>query len=310
MKFITAITPVNILEERERFMSSPEYHPIFRYAWQENRPRANSNSVKSKLINAVIEQDLAEITRYARDYFDMHDWEYLEQAKLATTQLPQETKHESSKDFVDGFMQAFSKLRLDDYRVEVVDAAGFNFRPMQWDKKVVMSKHSDFQFFDVEGEIRHELVHVIRHENSVYNGIIKSPYYLPTEEGLATLLQDTSVNGAAAQFQHAAEYVASMIGSTGSLRDVYDYFKSIGFNSELAWQRAARHKFGFVDTSQPGDILKPAMYYAHSQKVAELTPDEQLRLFVGKIAVNELPKYPVYTGVIDIQKIKTFYNFA
>lgn len=108
-------------------------------------------------------------------------------------------------------------------------------------------------------------------------------------------------------FQHAAEYGASQIGIMGSLRDIYDYFIQIGFTPHLAWQRAARHKFGFTDTSRPGDFLKPATYFAYEQKVKELDKDELWRLFCGKITIADLRKYPDYAGLIPLEKLKQFY---
>ncbi len=82
----------------------------------------------------------------------------------------------------------------------------------------------------------------------------------------------------------------------------------LGMSKDLAWKRSSRHKFGFVDTSQPGDILKPAMYYANEIKVAKLTTDEKLRLFVGKIALSELSGYPTYTGIWSAEKIIAYFK--
>ena len=70
--------------------------------------------------------------------------------------------------------------------LRLVDEAGFNFRPVFNKKRVLMSRYADFQFFDVAGEVRHELVHIIRYENGRYNKIKRSKSYLPTEEGLAS----------------------------------------------------------------------------------------------------------------------------
>jgi hypothetical protein len=94
------------------------------------------------------------------------------------------------------------------------------------------------------------------------------------------------------------EYVATSVGlGGGSLRDIYECFRDFGASDELAWKRASRHKFGFIDTSVGGDIVKPAMYYANEQKVGELSATEKLRLFVGKIASSELDNHPKYKGL-------------
>lgn len=211
------------------------------------------------------------------------------------------------EDFIKGFVKAFDYFDLN-YRIEVTKQAGFNFRPMYKTKTLLFSELADFQFFDVEGEVRHELVHIIRYENGRFNKIPKSVNYLPTEEGLATLMHDSSTNGHSSQFQHAGEYMASYIATQGFLQDVYEYLESIEFPKELAWQRAIRHKFGFIDTSKPGSIMKPAMYFCHSQKLKRLDKNSLLKLFIGKISAEDAKKYSKYIGIIDEDKLKTFYN--
>ena len=82
----------------------------------------------------------------------------------------------------------------------------------------------------------------------------------------------------------------------------------LGFSKELAWQRSVRHKFGFTDTKKPGDIMKPAMYFYHEQKIKALTDDERWRLFMGKIRIEELKDYPEYKGIVPLLKLKEFYQ--
>lgn len=302
------ITPTNLLEQKEKFFASQSYHPVFNYIWQTNKPQINLASNKEKLINAIINQDIALITYYARLYFEVEDWRYLEVAKQLTSSMPvlEETGH--NYNFIATFTKATRFLDLYGYSVKVVDTPGFNFRPSFKNKIIFMSKHANFQFFDIEGEICHELVHIIRYENGKYNKIRKSANYLPTEEGLATLMHDTGKNGYASRFQHAAEYIASRIGMEGSLRDIYEYFLSIGFNNDLAWERAVRHKFGFIKTREGGDILKPAMYFAHSQVIQKLSSAELLRLFVGKISLSDLIYHKEYRGSIEKDKLIQFYG--
>jgi hypothetical protein len=301
MNLVKLITPLNLAQEREKFLADDNYHPVFSYNWQkaDNKPG---------LVAAILAQDIDAIHKYASLKFELTNWDYLPAARRLTMQTPEPLPKESVQDFVDQFGSAFAELGLAGYSVEVVDAEGFNFRPAPRERKIYMSKHADFQFFDAAGEVRHELTHIIRYENGRYNQIKKSPHYLPTEEGLATLMQDTGKHGKTSEFQHAAEYIASSIGLKGSLRDIYDYFLSIGFNKELAWQRASRHKFGFVNTKEPGDILKPTMYFANSLKIKQISDEQKLRLFVGKIALAEISNYPEYRGLIDVSKLVEFYQ--
>lgn len=310
MNLLKLITPTNLGEERERFFADEKYHPVFWYSWQNKETSLPFDNIKTPLIRAILGQDHLEIMRHARVYFEVGNWDLLEVAKLTTSKIPVLEHRPQIEEFVKGFEEAFETLGLSEYSVDVVDGAGFNCRPQYKLKQIHLSKHADFQFFDVEGEVRHELTHIIRHENGNYNKIKKSPNYLPTEEGLATLMHDSGNNGHISEFQHAAEYIASTVGEKGSLRDIYNYFVEVGFNNELAWQRASRHKFGFVDTRAGGDILKPAMYFAHSQKLKKLATKDLIRLFVGKIELSELEGYKKYEGIIDKEIVKDFYKLG
>lgn len=308
MNLITIITPTNLKRERVKFFKNKNYHPVFEYDWQENKPRVKEDNPKSALIRAILDQNLKEIVDYAQIHFEIEDWQYLDLAKSITHKLPGPLLKQTISDFRNEFERSIKFLDLKEYKLKVLESQGFNFRPSPTNKKLYMSKHADFQFFDTEGEIRHELTHIIRSENSKFNKIQNSENYLPTEEGLATLMQDTARNGKTSEFQHAAEYLASHIGLFGSLRDIFNFFLAIGFNENLAWQRAARHKFGFIQTKEPGDILKPAMYFDNSQDIKKLTNQEILKLFVGKIALADLDRYNEYKGRIDKAKLVQFYN--
>lgn len=159
----------------------------------------------------------------------------------------------------------------------------------------------------MEAEVHHELVHALRYRNGKYNNVQRSQRFLPTEEGLASWCQDhtNSDNGLS---QHAMEYIASDVGLRGSLRDIYNTLRDLGMDSNLAWKRVSRHKFGFVDTSRAGDILKPAMYFDNEMKVDTLTTEEKLRLFVGKIHQDELPNYPTYTGLWPADQLIKYFH--
>ncbi len=161
------------------------------------------------------------------------------------------------------------------------------------------------------GIVRHEVLHIIRSMNAVFNEIEKSQVFLPTEEGLASYVQN--YKGAEENYslyQHAARYSATDVALKGSFRDVVEYLLSIGFEEKLAFRRAVRHKSGFIDTSQPGDIMKSSMYFYNLQRIKQLTDSEILRLFVGKIGIEDLPQHREYKGKIDAQKIILFYKLT
>lgn len=302
------ITPTNLLSEQDKFLNSSWYNPKFHYIWQDQHIIPEF-SIKSKyqLWNAIKDQDHTAIVQAARALFEVDiDTDVLSRAKSVAA-----TKGRVSpgtpEEYASIMRQGLDHFGLEHVQVVLSDESGFNARPSHSLNLVTVSKHIHFEYFSMEGGAHHELVHVIRFQNGVFNSIKRSPRFLPTEEGLASWCQDNlnDDNGAA---QHAIEYVASSVGLSGSLRDIYNSMREFGMSPDLAWKRSCRHKFGFVDTSLPGDILKPAMYFANEEKVADLSSDERLRLFVGKISMDELPEYPEYIGRWDAELIASYFK--
>lgn len=302
------LTPTNLREEQAQFFASSSYHPIFHYSWQDEPVEPTfSIQLKYPLWEAIRTQDHTGIVTAAQALFEVriNDSQLAEARQLASVQGEKATG--SAEEYVRLLRAGLDEFDLSDIQVLLTDAAGFNARPQHANKTITVSRHIHFDYFSMEGGIRHELVHTLRYRNGQYNQIKRSQRFLPTEEGLASWCQDhtNSDNGLA---QHAMEYVASSVGLQGSLRDIYDAMCDFGMESELAWKRASRHKFGFVDTSLPGDILKPAMYFDNEMKVDRLSTDEKLRLFVGKIHQEELGDHPTYTGLWSAEQIIQYFQ--
>jgi hypothetical protein len=307
MNLLKFITPLNLNSEREKFFTDVDYNPQFQYYWQNEAVEYTTHEHKFNLIRSIRDQDINAIHKNAIQYFQIDDWEYVHLANQILAEKPLELSSSTTYQIQHDFEQVFKLFGLDEYSFRIVDEHGFYFRPKYSSKMIVMSKYATFQFFSIESEVKHEITHILRYENGKYNNIPRGDHYLAAEEGLATYLQDLVRINNYSRFQHAAEYMASRLGMTSSLRYIYDFLINLGFNPELAWQRASRHKFGFVDTSKPGDILKPAMYFSQSQNIAKLNQDEILKLFVGKISLKDLDKYDRYYGRFDRGLLENYF---
>jgi len=306
------ITPNNLVEEREKFLKSSTYNPVFRYKWtsQEVGEFAHKHSKYKKLVLAIEKQDTDTIVKEAEKVFETKiEQEYLVTAQniiSAHPDLPNQSVF--VKDIIAEFQHVLNYFNLS-YSFTVVPHAGFNFRPVYAKKKILVNENTDFHLLSLDGSIKHEMTHILRYTNGKYNKISRSSNYLPTEEGLACFMQDTYGEfGAASLFQHAAEYTVTEIGLKSSLRQMINYLCSIGFTKELAWQRAIRHKFGFIETSQPGDIMKPSMYFYTEQKLKTLHIDDLLKLFNGKISLQEINKYQKYIGIVPQDKLISYFS--
>jgi hypothetical protein len=304
---ISLITPHNILEEKEKFFASSNYNPTFQYRWQQEQVAPIFQSpLKQQLWKAISVQDHQEITRVAGKLFEVSlDDQIIKQASHDAVQKGKIAEG-SANELAALFTQALQEFEID-YQVKIVNKPGFNVRPKHESRKILISEYVHFEYFSMEAEVHHEMVHIIRSENGRFNAISRNLNYLPTEEGLASWCQDHT-NDDNSFAQHAMEYVATSIAVEGSLRDVYNCFRELGASPELAWKRASRHKFGFVETKKSGDIMKPAMYYYNEQKIANLSKEARLRLFVGKISLNEIPNHPQYVGHWSQKKIESYFH--
>lgn len=305
---ISLITPTNLESERDNFFNSKTYNPTFKYSWQDELINPTfSNPFKQKLWEAIRVQDNSLITKRAAEFFEVTITESIISDATRVAKTKGKKSVGSSSEYAKLFTEALDEFGLSDIQVIVSPQSGFNARPNHKAKTIIISEHIHFDYFSMEGGVRHELVHVLRYRNGLHNIIKRSPRYLPTEEGLASWCQDNT-NDDNGEAQHAIEYVASSVGINGSMRDIYSIMCELGMSADLAWKRASRHKFGFVDTSMPGDILKPAMYYANEIKVAKLSTEEKLRLFVGKIALSDLDNHPHYRGLWPAEQLIAFFK--
>jgi hypothetical protein len=306
------ITPINIAEEREKFFGSSTYSPIFRYKWtsKEIQNFADKHAKYKKLALAIEKQDNDSIVEEAKIVFETQiEKNYLVIAQNIISSHP-DLPNESipTKKVITEFERVLNYFELS-YSFTVVPHAGFNFRPVYAKKEIQVNENIDFHLLSLDSGIKHEMTHILRYVNGKYNKISRSSDYLPTEEGLACFMQDTYGQfGEASLFQHAAEYVVTEIGLKSSFRQMIEYLCAIGFTKELAWQRAIRHKFGFVNTSQPGDIMKPSMYFYTEQKLKDLPINDLLKLFVGKISLHEINKIRKYSGLIPQEKLISFFT--
>ncbi len=299
MNLIRLLSPINYLAEQDKFFASETYHPRFDYAWDKDEVSEwiVKKPVYSSLAKAVVNQNLDQIVASASSLFKVDILLPLTNTSLSLLeQKPTVLKTAGIKTIVGAFENTLKTLGLD-YTVELVDTGGFNIRPMFKSKRILINRHMDTSYFSVAGELRHELTHVIRYENGVYNKIKPSEGVLPTEEGLATYFQDYGGSEENYSiFQHAAEYAVTGVMLKGSLRKGFEFLRELGFNKQLAWTRASRHKFGFRDTQNPGDIFKPAMYFTHERVIKNLSDTERTKLLVGKIKATELDVVTGYKG--------------
>lgn len=313
MLLLKFLTPINLEEEKRKFLASKTYQPIFKYEWQGQQiewlGRYKSGRYKD-WIEAFLDQDLNKVVELGKKLFivELTDKRIRQAREIISQTKLNKLKQPSFRKIKEEFEKVFSNLELN-WQVKL-GGSGFNFRPDHKRRILWVGNDMSLELMSLEGEIRHEVLHIIRYENGLFNQIKRSQDYLPTEEGLAAYFHDFGGKEENySLYQHAAEYLATRVALKGSLREVVEFFLEIGFSKDLAWQRGVRHKFGFIDTRLSGDIMKPAMYFYHEMKVKEdLTDKDRLRLIMGKVDYDDLVTLGEYTGKISKESLMDFYN--
>jgi hypothetical protein len=312
MDIIKLLQPVNLLEEREKFYGSSHYEPVFKYRWDKEKIKGwlKRQPEYKPLAEAILSQDHKEIVKAAETVFQVRfDSQVSQEAERGLKNRPTEPMPRPTIETVVQAQQEMINWLGLGYQVVISETGGFHARPRHRAKKLVISREFNFGMFSLASSLRHDMAHIVRQVNGEANRLLRSPGFLPTEEGLASFWQDyggseRNYSG----FQHAAEYQVTAVMLEGSLRDGYDYLRNLGFDRDLAYLRAARHKYGFIETRKPGDIMKPAMYFAWIQKIRRLTDDQRLRLMVGKIRLEDLPQQPYYRGAVEENKLREYFR--
>lgn len=306
MSYLKLITPTNLATEKERFFASQDYSPQLEYNWDSTTITnfLQKTPHGQPLVDALLNQNGELLTHAAAEFFDVKFRpEDLEFAQNLIAHIPPATNG-TATEYAKLMRQKLTALGID-YQVKIIGEHGFQGRPNHKKRILKLSKYLHLQFLTLDGITNHELVHIIRAVNGEYNHIPASPNYLPTEEGLACLIQDEFLtHPTASSFQHALEYLAADLSRTVGFREIFNFLISHGSDPENAWLRGIRQKFGLKDTSQPGGLVKSGMYFYHENLLHNLSQDELLRLFVGKISLAELPQYSHYQGIIPSAKIQ------
>lgn len=174
------IHPQNLIMEKERFFNSKSYHPQFSYSWERNFQGVRKQFSADAFKMAVLIQDNETITREAGRIFQVEiDDLTFTKAQEDVSSQPAKVFRYTSDEILTAFREAIDVLGLD-YTVHEVGKSGFNVRPQHKLRRVVISKAAGLDYFSLDGEVRHEMVHIVRQVNGEVAAIPKAKDYLPT----------------------------------------------------------------------------------------------------------------------------------
>jgi hypothetical protein len=158
--------------------------------------------------------------------------------------------------------------------------------------------------YNIGGVIRHELeTHFLRWYNHQKSNIPlpeETPLFRRTEEGLAIL--HTYLGSHAPMRKTFRTYLATWLAQQYSFSEVYRLLLEHGVNPKTALSATIRSKRGLTDTSQPGGLTKDICYLEGALLVWQWLVDPKHQpqaLYQGRIALNQVSNSP------DLKQIVT-----
>jgi hypothetical protein len=171
-----------------------------------------------------------------------------------------------------------------------------------------INKRAKFNDVELERLKAHEIgVHFMRYHNAKRLGRlifeIGTANYLETEEGLAVYNEEKNgVLKSSQMFIYAGRVLAAYYAFTKSFYKIFKILVGYGFTKKDAFDITFRAKRNLSDTSLPGGHSKDFVYFSGFHKVKQYSKQHRSKvndLFLGKFAVEDLPKLEKYLKYIE-----------
>jgi len=321
-KTIRLFYPLNIENEKQRFFGKRSYNPVFSYPalphqkikkYSERLSQTNINNVyspedkirKRKLnetrlkLNLIANRGSPGILNISKKLYRIK----LDKKSLNSALIDSKTKNSFKKQenlcaykTARQFQKNLHSMNIDNWKTVVSNRRDFYFQVRYKKLLIRISRDLCWDYGGLDSIIAHEIDgHVIRSVNALRQ---KSklfqeplPFYIKTEEGLATYLSGyCSKNSALARKHHAIKYLACVFAQKNSFRETYNFLIDHGFTNNLAFQRTVRIKRGFEDTSLPGFFAREATYYEGMLEVKNYLENKGdiRKLYAGKIGLDDI----------------------
>jgi hypothetical protein len=314
---VSAIRPLNLLEEKKRFFQEPTYEPQFQYKPVSSELFEMKSSLQNLSINtgiplgklfdekrqelllkadliAVIGDD-AFFPHKSDELFSLPPADIQEQALKELSALKKKKEPvqrtlttDMAMEFFRGFLRKKGLLNW-----QVVSKEGLVSRCVVGKNNRLLVKADElFSEEDLLKLVAHEIeTHVYCTENGKdqpYHIFRRgTAHYLKTQEGLAVYHQNQVVPGT--MNNAILGFHAVLWGRTMSFRKVFEKLLSY-LSPEEAWKMTVKAKRGMSDTGRPGAFMKNALYFWGYREVAAFLEkggkfDD---LFSGKFSLHQM----------------------
>lgn len=279
---LSNLTPINLLEEKNKFFSDNSYNPQFVYA----DPIEAVELAEYGIPDSTHVEQAKEIIKKA--YFGRNQRDLI---MMEGPIIP----HKVVTDKINSFL-ALHNLES---RFNVVWSSSFISRATVTSDTIKLRSTAEFRKEGLIGMIYHEIgTHVIRRVNYELQPWYKKKKqygfesYLQTEEGLAAM-HSLSARTFKSAVTIALKYLSTDFAQTHSFAELWDFVGKYVEDPEARWLITLRQKRGLQDTSQPGGYTKDMVYFEGAHIVAKWLDKHNYdctKLYYGKMSVNDVEK--------------------
>lgn len=282
MSTIQRLTPINLLEEKEKFFADMSYNPQFVYeeglSVEELTKHGTPKSLYIELASAILEE--AYRNRNEADLFMM-------EGKILSQQ---DVTHR---------IETFLEMHKLQDRFKLIWSQSFVSRASITTDTLKLRLPAEFRKEGLIGMLYHEIgTHAIRRINYEQQPWYKRKKkygfsnYLLTEEGLATI-HALVPHSFKLSYIPAIRYLAVEYAQEGSFAEVWEKLGRYIQDPERRWQVTFRQKRGMTDTSQPGGYSKDMVYFQGLVETWEWLRHNDFDptdLYYGKLAAEDVEK--------------------
>lgn len=281
---VSELIPVNLLSEKEHFLSDHTYNPQFQYhreftdaeltAWGHPIPEIVSHSIKMLETHASVTNTDPYVTpEYIRAQITQFNQKYQLEKPVTVHFSPQQV----------------TRCRVHELDIFFQVPIGYT--------------HSTLADL-----FRHELeTHILRRLNTQLQPwateVKETKEFRRTEEGIAGLHTYLYRKNKLLRKSYLT-YSAVAVAQSGSFTEVFTHLRRYGVSENTAWNISVRTKRGKTDTSQPGGFTKDLSYLEGGIQVWSwiMHPTHDPHdLYLGRIALEDIPKYKPHSVITALR---------
>lgn len=291
MSFLSALTPLNLVQEKEKFFAEPTYNPQFIYSQVFSPEELTQWGMPTK---AMFDHAVLMVKNNPLLY-------------RADKVIVTEEEVQNTVSHLLDQLQLTQKLEVK-FDPNRVTRCGITSKTITFRTPLTYSQE------ELVGVLHHEVeTHFLRRINNV-----KQPWarnarpdgiFRATEEGLAKLHSYLDLHDKIMK-RTFYSYITMYLSQQASFAEVFSYLLNLGLRPATAWYMTLTAKRGLTDTSQPGGMTKNVAYVDGALKVIRWLLDDQNDphdLYWGRIDIDEIPDFASVAQTAHL-KFPTFFE--